>query len=357
RMETNRLYFRTFILLLTVVSLAFIWLLQPYLTAIFWGTILAIIFMPLHKRLLSRMSGQPNLAALISLSMCILIVILPLIAITGALVQEGAALYRRLSSGELNLADHLGQVVDALPPFVHQALSDFGILDMNNLREKLSDSAMQGSQFLATQAFNFGQNTFGFIVGLGVMLYLLFFLFRDGSRLAVKCRQLIPLSEQHQQHLFRKFTTVVRATVKGNIVVAATQGLLGGLIFWILGIQGVLLWGVLMAFLSLLPAVGAALIWFPVAIYFLVSGEFVEGIILILYGVLVIGLVDNILRPILVGKDTKLPDYLVLISTLGGLVMFGLNGFVIGPLIAALFISCWDLFPSAIQMSRNNEPK
>ncbi len=352
-METNRLYFRTFILLLTLVSLAFIWLLQPYLSAIFWGAILAVIFMPLHKRLLARMPKHPNLAALISLAMCILVVILPLTLITGALVQEGATLYRRISSGELNLAAYFGQVVDALPPIVHQTLNDFGILDLGSLREKLSAGVMQGSQFLATQAFNFGQNTFGFLVGLGVMLYLLFFLFRDGPQLADKCRQLIPLSEKHQHHLFRKFTTVVRATVKGNIVVAATQGALGGLIFWILGIQGVLLWGVLMAFLSLLPAVGAALIWFPVAIYFLVSGNIVQGIVLILYGVLVIGLVDNVLRPILVGKDTKLPDYLVLISTLGGLVMFGLNGFVIGPLIAALFVSCWDLFPSAIHMSRN----
>src|SRR5690606_13847821 len=140
--------------------------------------------------------------------------------------------------------------------------------------------------------------------------------------------------------------------VKGNIVVAATQGMLGGLIFWALGIQGALLWGVIMAVLSLLPAVGAALIWLPVAIYFLATGAIWQGIVLILFGVLVIGLVDNILRPILVGKDTKIPDYVILISTLGGLSVFGLNGFVLGPLFAALFIACWDLFPSAIQMNR-----
>ncbi len=122
------------------------------------------------------------------------------------------------------------------------------------------------------------------------------------------------------------------------------QGALGGVIFAVLGISGALLWAVLMAFLSLLPAVGAGLIWTPVAIYFLFSGAVWQGVILILYGVMVIGLVDNILRPILVGKDTKMPDYLVLISTLGGLALFGLNGFVIGPLIAALFISSWGLF-------------
>ncbi|MBV6244709.1 AI-2E family transporter, partial [Pseudomonas aeruginosa] len=149
-----------------------------------------------------------------------------------------------------------------------------------------------------------------------------------------------------------KFTTVIRATVKGNIAVAATQGALGGLIFWLLGIEGALLWGTLMAFLSLLPAIGAALIWAPVAAYFLLTGAIWQGVVLILFCVVVIGLVDNILRPILVGKDTKMPDYVVLISTLGGMALFGLNGFVIGPLIAALFMASWDLFTG-----REEEPQ
>ena len=144
----------------------------------------------------------------------------------------------------------------------------------------------------------------------------------------------------------------MRATVKGNIVVAVIQGALGGLIFWLLGIQGALLWAVILAILSLLPAVGASLIWGPVAIYFLATGAIWQGIVLTLFGVLVIGLIDNLLRPLLVGKDTKLPDYVVLISTLGGLSVFGLNGFVIGPLLAALFIACWDLLPSAVRISQ-----
>jgi predicted PurR-regulated permease PerM len=124
--------------------------------------------------------------------------------------------------------------------------------------------------------------------------------------------------------------------------VALVQGALGGLIFWILGVRAPVLWGTLMALLSLLPAVGTAIVWLPVAIFFLASGAVAKGIILIVFGVLVIGLVDNILRPMLVGKDTKMPDYVVLISTLGGIAVFGLNGFVIGPLIAAMFITVWD---------------
>ncbi len=217
----------------------------------------------------------------------------------------------------------------------------------------LSNGALQGSQLIATEALNMGQNTFHFIISFGIMLYLLFFLLRDGTILSTKIKQAIPLSMEYKRHLFSKFTTVVRATVKGNIAVAAIQGTLGGVMFSFLGIRGALLWGVVMAFLSLVPAVGAGLIWAPVAIYFLLTGALWQGITLVAFGVLVIGMVDNVLRPILVGKDTQLPDYVVLISTLGGMVVFGLNGFVIGPVIAALFISGWDLFSSSREIPKD----
>jgi len=353
-MNNSDLYFRTFILMLVIVTVAFIIVLLPFYAAIFWGAILAILFTPLHKRLLAKLRGRPNLAAFTTLLIIILIVILPAILITGALLQEGAAIYKLISSGEVNVGRYLEQVLNALPPSVHAMLDRFGVGDIFSLQEKLTTGALQGSKFLATQAVNVGQNTFEFLVGMGVMLYILYFLLRDGAHLARTSKHLIPLSEEHKQHLFRKFATVVRATVKGNIVVAITQGFLGGVMFWFLGIQGALLWGVLMAFLSLLPAVGAALIWLPVAIYFLVTGAIWEGITLALFGVLVIGLVDNILRPLLVGKDTKIPDYVILISTLGGLSVFGLNGFVCGPSFAALFIACWVLFPSALRMNQQD---
>ncbi|CAJ3598162.1 PerM family permease [Burkholderia pseudomallei] len=197
---------------------------------------------------------------------------------------------------------------------------------------------------MAAQALSIGQNTFQFVVSFGVMLYLVFFLLRDGGEIGRRVRRALPLDEEHKQHLLTKFTTVVRATVKGNIAVAAVQGALGGLIFWILGIEGVILWGALMAFLSLLPAIGAGLVWVPAAGYFAVTGQIWKCVILVAFCVGVIGLVDNLLRPILVGKDTKMPDWVVLISTLGGMALFGINGFVIGPLVAALFMASWDIF-------------
>lgn len=345
-MVNSTLEQKVFLALLLVVSVAFGWILLPFYGAVFWAVILAIIFAPVQRRLLARLNARRNLAALATLFICLLVAVLPVILIAGVLVQEGTTLYKQIESGEIDIDSFVSHAKELLPATWQAQMQRFGLGDMDQIRERLASSALQGSQFLATKAFSFGQGTFQFMLSFFLMLYLLFFLLRDGRELVARIRKAVPLSDNQKRRLFSKFTRVVRATVKGNIVVAATQGALGGIIFAILGIPSAVLCGVLMAFLSLLPAVGAGVIWTPVAIYFLMKGLIVQGVILILYGVLVIGLVDNILRPILVGKDTKMPDYVVLISTLGGLSLFGLNGFVIGPLIAALFISAWGLFTS-----------
>jgi predicted PurR-regulated permease PerM len=344
---------KTFLFLLIVVSVAFGWILLPFYGAVFWGAVLSILFAPFYRRLLVATGQRRNLAAIVTMVLCLIIVILPLTLIATSLAQEGTLVYQKIRTGELDFGANFQRVISALPSWMVNLLDRFGLTNISALRGLLSGGAVQGSQFVAAQALNIGQNTFEFLVSFGIMLYLLFFLLRDGASLSGRIRQAIPLSVEQKRHLFSKFTTVVRATVKGNIVVAATQGALGGLIFWFLGIQGALLWGFLMAFLSLLPAIGAALIWAPVAIYFLIIGSIWQGVTLIAYGVLVIGLVDNVLRPVLVGKDTQMPDYVVLISTLGGMALFGLNGFVIGPVIAALFIAVWDLFSIANETHPN----
>jgi predicted PurR-regulated permease PerM len=234
-----------------------------------------------------------------------------------------------------------------LPAWAAALLDRFGLTNLAAAQEQLSAGLMRASQFLAAQAISIGQRTFDFVVSLFVMLYVLFFLLRDGDRLTSRVRESIPLHAEQQHDLFEKFAIVIRATVKGNIVVALVQGALGGLIFWLLGIHAALLWAVLMAAVSLLPAVGTALIWLPVAVYLLASGSVSKGIVLVAYGVVVIGLVDNVLRPVLVGKDTKLPDYVILVSTLGGIAIFGFNGLVIGPVIAAMFMAAWDIFAAS----------
>ena len=337
---------RAFVALLVLVSIAFFWILRPYAGAVLWGAIIALLSVPVFRWLVTRLHHRRSLAALLTLLAALVVVVLPLTFVAGSLVRQSVSLFQSIQSGQFDLGQAFQQVVSALPDWLVGLLDRAGLVDFAALRERLVASAARISQIAATQALGVGQLTLDFLVDLSIALYLGFFLLRDGPMLAARIRRAIPLNEGHKRDLLVKFVTVIRATVKGNILVAATQGFLGGVAFWFLGIPGALLWGTLMAFLSLLPAIGAALVWLPVAGYFLATGDLLRGFGLVAYGVLVIGLVDNVLRPILVGKDTKMPDYVVLISTLGGLAVFGLNGFVVGPVIAAMFIAAWDLFSS-----------
>lgn len=332
-----------FLALLLIVSLAFVWVVTPLYGAILWGIVIAIMFAPVHRRICAQVR-RPNLAALATLGLIVAIVILPLTVFIIALANEAAGVYEKIQSGELNFGRYLQSVLDAMPAWAGNVLERFGLSDLGAFKEKFSAGASQAARVVAMQAVNIGQNTLQFFLNLFIMLYLLFFLLRDGPQLHRQLRTAIPLRSQHKRALLAKVTVVIRATVKGNMVVAILQGSLGGVIFWILGIQAPLLWGALMALLALVPAVGAAMIWLPVAIYLLAAGLVWKGIVLLLFGTLVISLVDNVVRPILVGKDTKMPDYIILISTLGGLAVFGVNGFIVGPLIAALFIAVWDIF-------------
>ena len=334
---------RVLLLLLTLVTLAFGWILLPFFGSILWGAIIALLFAPVYRLLLPLLKRRRTAAALVTLLIVLLIVVLPAMLVTASLAREAAALYQRLHSGELNPALYFEGVFDALPAWITALLDRFGLVDFETLQRRLAEGLTQASQFIATQAVGIGQNTFGFVVDVFITLYLAFFLIRDGEHLSRAVRLAVPLAPEHKRELFGKFATVIRATVKGNLLVAAIQGALGGIAFWFLGVGGALLWAVLMAFLSLLPAVGAGLVWLPVAAYFLVTGAVWQAIALTLWGVLVIGMIDNLLRPVLVGKDTQMPDYLVMISTLGGMAVFGINGFVIGPAIAAMFIAVWHI--------------
>jgi predicted PurR-regulated permease PerM len=338
---------KPFLLLIVVVSLLFAWILWPFSGAILWGIVIAVIFAPVQRRLAGSLAGRRTVAALATLMIIVVIVILPLTLIAVSLVDEAAGMVKRVQSGELSVRRYFQQIYAALPSWAAGLADRFGLTDLSGVQERLSAGFVATSQFLAARALSVGQTTFEFIVSLFVMLYLLFFLLRDGDELAAHIRRAIPLREEHRRALIEKFTVVVRATVKGNIVVAILQGALGGLIFWVLGIHAPILWGVVMAVFSLLPALGTALVWAPVAIYLLATGAWWQGIVLIAFGVLVIGLVDNVVRPVLVGKDTRMPDYVVLISTLGGIAIFGVNGFLIGPVIAAMFIAAWDIVREA----------
>lgn len=343
-MITPALRRAAFLLLLALVTVAFFWIISPFFGAVFWAMVLALMFMPVHRRLCALLRGRDTLAALGTLLFCMVIVVVPMIFVVGAMVDEATSFTQRLRTGEFNPRTYFEQIQNALPGWLRDLLGRFGLFNAQDVVDKLTAAVVQGGQALTTRALAIGQNTLMLLVNLGIMLYLLFFFLRDGRDLAQTIRRAVPMQRQHTDFLLSKFATVVRATVKGTVVVALVQGMLGGVAFAFLGIHGAVLWGVVMSVLSLLPAIGAALVWAPVAIYLIATGSMIEGLGLAAWGVGVMGMVDNLLRPILVGKETKLPDYLVLLSTIGGLSIFGVNGFLIGPAIAALFVATWALF-------------
>lgn len=331
-----------FLLALAAVTAAFVFLLRPFFAPLLWACIVAVLFHPVQLWLQNRWGERPNLTALTTLLACVVLVVLPVLFLLMQFLQQGLAIYEQISAGEIRPAEYIDRIRSAFPAV--QALLERLNVDMATVRQNAADAAVTATRFLAENALAFGQGTFSFFLKLALMLYVTYFLLRDGSALVDKLVAAIPLGDERERTLFRKFAEVARATVKGNLIVAIVQGTLGGLIFWILGLPAALLWGVVMTVLSLIPAVGAGIVWLPAAVYLYAVGDWLPATVLIAYGVLVIGLADNVLRPILVGRDTKLPDWMVLLSTLGGIAMVGINGFVVGPLIAVLFVAFWQIF-------------
>lgn len=341
--QSTRIEDAVFLGLVVAVSIALALVIEPFFAAILWGIIAAILFEPFNRRLLEIMPKRRNSAAALTLLLIVTVVIVPAIILGIALVQEATLLYGRFQSGEINVPRIFAQFQASLPDWASSFLARLGITNFAAVREMLSDGVASSFRTLAGQAFMIGQGAFSFLVALSVMLYLTYFLLRDGKELSTWVDRAAPLRASHRQALMRQFVIVTRATIKGSIVVAIIQGFIGGVIFWILGMPAALLWGVLMGCFSLIPAVGTGLVWAPVALYLLATGAVAKAIILIACGLFVIGMVDNLLRPILVGRDTRIPDYVVLITTLGGIDMFGFNGIIIGPVIAALFIATWKI--------------
>jgi len=339
----SALHRSAFLLVVALLTVAFCWIVLPFYGAVLWGSALALLFEPLYVRLLFRMKGRRNLAALATLVIILVAVILPLALVGISLVKEVAGVYQRVKTGQINFGSYFAQIVAALPAWASNTLERLGLDDLSLLQAKVAAAITARGEEVAGRAVDIGGNVLDLMIEFAIAMYLLFFLLRDGVELTRGIRAAIPLSPSAKDIVIERFTTVIRATVKGNVLVAAVQGALGGLAFWFLGVHAPMLWAVVMAFLSLLPAVGAALIWVPVALYLFAVGHVAQGIGLSLFGVFVIGLIDNVLRPILVGQDTQLPDYVILITTLGGIALIGINGFVVGPLIAALFVAVWQL--------------
>ncbi|HEX6069826.1 MAG TPA: AI-2E family transporter, partial [Longimicrobiaceae bacterium] len=333
---------RVFLTVVIATTIFFLWMVRGFLLPVFWAAVFALLFRPLYLRLLRAVRGRRGLAALLSTLIIVVVVLVPVGLLLAAVAQQGLWLYQGLSSGEIDIQSAVEYVERSVPPLT-ALLARYGV-GVEQIRTAIESGAIAVTQYLGSQALALGQNALLVAVLFGLMLYLLFFFFRDGERIVKGVIRALPMGDVREQRLFTKFADVSRATVKGTLLVAAVQGALGGVLFALVGIPAALFWGVVMGVLSLLPAVGAALVWVPAAIILFVTGGIWQGIVVVLGGTFAIGLTDNLLRPILIGRETRIPDYLVLVATLGGLSVFGLAGFVAGPVVAALFLVMWEMF-------------
>lgn len=340
--DMRRFEARAFLLLLAAATALFGRLLLPFFDVLFWAVVIGVLFSPVNIFLRGRWRMGPNLASVLTVLLCLFVIILPLAWILYSCLSEAATLYARLASDSSSLAEAVDRLREAFPA-AQEWLARYGY-DADRIKAEVSRLALSLGGLVAKSTVAFGGGAAHFLTNLALVLYIAFFLVRDGEHLKSVLIRALPFGDHREERLFRKFAGVMRATVKGSLLVAMAQGALGGLIFWILDIRAAVLWGVVMTLLSLIPVVGAALVWGPTALYLLVTGQYWQGAILIAYGGCVIGLADNLLRPVLVGRDTKLPDFMVLLSTLGGFMMFGMDGFVTGPTLAVLFVTVWQIF-------------
>ncbi len=332
----------SFVILVALTTLAFLWLIATFIMPVFWAAVLATVFFPLQRRYVALLGGRRSLAALATMLTIIGIVVVPLFIVGLAVSREAMDLHDQITSGAIDLQAPL-RFLRRMTPVASDYLAGVGI-EIDGLGQRLSTAAVVVSQFIASRALGIGQDVLRITALFFLMLYVLFFFLRDGSQLVAMLIRVLPLGDVRERELLAKFADVSLATIKGTLVVGVVQGAIGAILFWAVGIPAPVFWGSLMVVFSVLPAVGPGLIWLPAAVILLGMGHIVKGVVLIAVGVLVIGLVDNVLRPLLVGRDTQMPDYLVLLATLGGLAVFGVSGFVIGPVIAAFLLVVWEMF-------------
>jgi predicted PurR-regulated permease PerM len=332
----------SFILLVALTTLAFLALIGNFLMPVFWAAVLATVFFPLQGRYVARLGGRRSLAALATILTIIGLVVVPLFLVALAMSREAIQLHEQITSGAIDVQAQL-RFLRRITLLASEYLGGFGI-DLEAMVQRLSNAAVAVTQFIASRALAIGQDVLRVTALFFLTLYILFFFLRDGQQLVATMIRVLPLGDVRERQLLAKFAEVSVATIKGTLVVGIVQGAIGGGLFWALGIPAPVFWGAVMAVFSVLPAVGPGLVWAPAAVILLGLGEIVKGIALIVAGVVIIGLVDNVLRPILVGRDIQMPDYVVLLATLGGLAVFGVSGFVIGPVIAAFFLVVWEMF-------------
>lgn len=338
--------FRTaFVLLLVLgVTLLFLAVAWPFLKPLLLGAMLAGLSRPLYRWVTNMVGGRRSLAAALTLLVLFVLVVGPISAFVGVVVGQAVNVSTQAipwlqqhfgAASTFNTHEWLAQRFPSLAPYLP---------DQAKIVENIGAVAQSAGGFLVAGASRIGAGTATFLLNLFVMLYAMFFFLRDGRAILEKIFYYMPLHHEDEELMLQRFTSVTRATIKGTLVIGIIQGALAGLGFWIAGIDGAAFWGTVMVVLSIVPGIGAALVWVPAVIYLFVTGQTLAGTLLGAWCAAVVGTVDNVLRPMLVGKDAKMPDLLILVGTLGGLFLFGPIGFIVGPIVCGLFLTVWDIY-------------
>lgn len=337
--------------LLLGTTSVFLWMLGSYLLPVFWAAVIAIIFYPIHRRILHRVGSRAGLASLLTIGAVLVTVILPLSLVVTMVTQESIAIYQNLTDGDesvagLGLIEQVGSLVEYASPLGLEAAA---------IEDRMRSEIARAAEGLAASTVSFGQSTFALMIYIAVTVYLLYFMFRDGAQLVQKLGHYLPLGQGYEQRLFDRFTETTRAVVQGTLTVAIIQGTLGGITLWIAGVSAPVLWGVVMTLLGVIPAIGTPIVWFPAGVMLLLSGSIWQGVMVLAVGLFLVSAIDEFLRPMLVGRKAKLPDAVVLLATLGGIASFGISGFVVGPIVAAFFISLWAMFEEKYHTQLNKK--
>lgn len=341
--RTDDLHQASFLLILAVVTLLMAVVMYPFAQPLLWAALAAIMFQPLYRAMLKRTRGRRNPAALLSLLVIFFVVMVPAAWIGSLVVQQALVLVDTLQKQPPDLAAWFDTVYSSLPRIARQEVARSGWADIAVVQARIQGILTQSAGMIATQAVSIGSGALSFFLSFSVALYVMFFLLRDGERIGRTVLCAMPVERSIADRLAERFLGIVRATIKGTGIVALVQGALGGIALMIAGVPSSLLFGVLMTIFALVPVIGAGAVWLPAGIWLLATGATWQGIFVLLTGFFIISSADNVLRPILVGRDTGIPDWIILITTLGGISFVGFSGIVLGPLVAGLFLASWSI--------------
>jgi len=334
------------LILLVVISGLFLVMIKPFIRAVVLAGILASLAQPLYRRLLRVFHQRTAMASLATLLVIVLLIIVPLAALLGVVTAEAIKVGSAVSPWIQQQISHPDQLATWLQT---QPYYDRVAPYQNEIMTRLGAMVSAFSGFLINSLSAATTGTAQFVFMLMIMLYSMYFFLSEGGKLVDLVLYYLPLADHEERRLLDKFSSVARATLKGTAVIGALQGGLAGLAFAIVGIPSAIFWATIMTVLSIVPGIGTALVWVPAAGLLIAAGHTATGVGLALFCGLIVGSIDNFLRPRIVGQDTEMPDLLILLSTLGGILMFGALGLIIGPIIAALFVTIWDIYGTVFQ--------